>query len=119
MNERDRPMTMMPEQATQFADAFDRLVSGVEHVVLGKNHVIRLAFTALLSEGHLLLEDVPGSGKPSLARAIAQSVRGTSNRVQFTPDLLPSDITGVSIYCLLYTSDAADDLLCVDLGGRR
>jgi len=98
MTERDLPMTMLPEQATQFADAFDRLVSGVEHVVLGKNHVIRLAFTALLSEGHLLLEDVPGTGKTSLARAIAQSVRGTSNRVQFTPDLLPGDITGVSIY---------------------
>ena len=91
-------MTMTPEQATQFAEVFDRMVRGVEQVLLGKQHVIRLAFTALLSEGHLLLEDVPGTGKTSLARAIAQSVRGTSNRVQFTPDLLPSDITGVSIY---------------------
>ncbi|KGJ76918.1 ATPase [Cryobacterium roopkundense] len=91
-------MTLTIEQATQFADAFERLVRGVERVVLGKNHVIRLAFTALLSEGHLLLEDVPGTGKTSLARAIAQSVRGTSNRVQFTPDLLPGDITGVSVY---------------------
>lgn len=91
-------MTMTPEQAAQFADAFERLVRGVEQVLLGKQHVIRLSFTALLSEGHLLLEDVPGTGKTSLARAIAQSVRGTSNRVQFTPDLLPGDITGVSIY---------------------
>ena len=91
-------MTLTPDQAAQFADAFERLVRGVEGVVLGKNHVIRLAFVALLSEGHLLLEDVPGTGKTSLARAIAQSVRGTSNRVQFTPDLLPGDITGVSIY---------------------
>ena len=91
-------MTMTPEQAAQFADAFERLVRGVEQVLLGKQHVIRLSFTALLSEGHLLLEDVPGTGKTSLARAIVQSVRGTSNRVQFTPDLLPGDITGVSIY---------------------
>lgn len=91
-------MTMTPEQASWFADIFDRLVANVEHVVLGKNHVIRLAYTTLLSSGHLLLEDFPGTGKTSLARAIAQSVKGTSNRVQFTPDLLPGDITGVSIY---------------------
>ncbi len=97
-NESDHPMTMTAEQATQFAEVFDRLVTGVEQVLLGKHHVIRMSFTALLSGGHLLLEDVPGTGKTSLARAIAQSVRGSSNRVQFTPDLLPGDITGVSIY---------------------
>jgi MoxR-like ATPase len=91
-------MTMTSEQAVRFADVFERMVRGVEQVVLGKQHVIRLAFTALLSEGHLLLEDVPGTGKTSLARAMAQTVRGVSNRVQFTPDLLPGDITGVSIY---------------------
>jgi MoxR-like ATPase len=96
--ESERDMTMTPEQATQFAAVFDRMVQGVEQVLLGKQHVIRLTFIALLSEGHLLLEDVPGTGKTSLARALAQSVRGTSNRVQFTPDLLPGDITGVSIY---------------------
>ena len=98
MNGTTAAMTMSPEQASQFADAFERLVRGVERVVLGKKHVIRLSFVALLSEGHLLLEDVPGTGKTSLARAIAQSVRGSTNRVQFTPDLLPGDITGVSIY---------------------
>jgi MoxR-like ATPase len=86
------------EQAGDFADVFERLVDGVEQVLLGKRHVIRLAFTALLSGGHLLLEDVPGTGKTSLARAIAQSVQGSNNRIQFTPDLLPGDITGVSIY---------------------
>ncbi|MET0725178.1 MAG: MoxR family ATPase [Leifsonia sp.] len=91
-------MMTTPDQAAWFADTFTRLVTGVEDVLLGKNHVIRLAFTALLSEGHLLLEDVPGTGKTSLARAMAQSVDGTSSRVQFTPDLLPGDITGVSIY---------------------
>jgi MoxR-like ATPase len=91
-------MTMTPEQATWFSDIFNRLVANVEHVLLGKTFVIKLSFTALLSEGHLLLEDFPGTGKTSLARAMAQSVRGTTNRVQFTPDLLPGDITGVSIY---------------------
>ena len=91
-------MTMTPEQATWFSDTFTRLVANVETVLLGKTFVIRLGFTALLSEGHLLLEDFPGTGKTSLARAIAQSVDGVSNRVQFTPDLLPGDITGVSIF---------------------
>ncbi|MEO7006104.1 MAG: MoxR family ATPase [Terrimesophilobacter sp.] len=91
-------MTMTPEQATWFSGIFGRLVANVEQVLLGKTFVIRLAFTALLSEGHLLLEDFPGTGKTSLARAIAQSVDGSNNRVQFTPDLLPGDITGVSIY---------------------
>jgi MoxR-like ATPase len=89
---------MTPEQATWFSGIFGRLVANVEQVLLGKTFVIRLAFTALLSEGHLLLEDFPGTGKTSLARAIAQSVDGSSSRVQFTPDLLPGDITGVSIY---------------------
>ncbi|MFF1876057.1 AAA family ATPase, partial [Kitasatospora herbaricolor] len=91
-------MTMTPEQATWFSGVFDRLVSNIDVVLLGKSHIIRLALTALFSEGHLLLEDVPGTGKTSLARAIAESVRGTSNRVQFTPDLLPGDITGVNIF---------------------
>jgi MoxR-like ATPase len=67
-------------------------------VLLGKTFVIRLGLVALFSEGHLLLEDYPGTGKTSMARAIAQSVAGTSNRIQFTPDLLPGDITGVSVY---------------------
>jgi MoxR-like ATPase len=91
-------MTMTPEQATWFSDTFGRLVENVETVLLGKTFVIRLAYTALLSEGHLLLEDYPGTGKTSLARAMAQSVEGTNNRIQFTPDLLPGDITGVSIW---------------------
>jgi MoxR-like ATPase len=91
-------MTMSPEQAAAFQDTFARLVANVEQVLLGKTFVVRLGFVALLSEGHLLLEDFPGTGKTSLARAIAQSVHGTSNRIQFTPDLLPGDITGVSVY---------------------
>ena len=91
-------MTMTPEQATWFASIVDRIVSNVEQVVLGKQYVIRLGLTALLSEGHLLLEDVPGTGKTSMARALAQSIRGTTTRVQFTPDLLPGDITGMTVY---------------------
>ncbi|MFP7760782.1 AAA family ATPase [Marisediminicola sp. LYQ85] len=91
-------MTMTPEQAGWFAANFTRLVSNVESVLLGKTLVVRLSFTALLSEGHLLLEDFPGTGKTSLARAMAQTVAGVNSRIQFTPDLLPGDITGVSIY---------------------
>lgn len=91
-------MTMTAEQAAWFADIADRIVANVEQVVLGKAYVVRLSLTALLSEGHLLLEDVPGTGKTSLARALAQSVTGTSSRVQFTPDLLPGDITGMTVY---------------------
>jgi MoxR-like ATPase len=91
-------MTMTPEQASAFQETFGRLVSNVEQVLLGKTFVVRLGFVALFSEGHLLLEDFPGTGKTSLARAIGQSVSGTSNRIQFTPDLLPGDITGVSVY---------------------
>jgi len=91
-------MTMTPEQAAWFSDIFNRLVANVDQVILGKTFVVKLSFTALLSEGHLLLEDFPGTGKTSLARAIAQSVTGLNSRIQFTPDLLPGDITGVSIY---------------------
>jgi MoxR-like ATPase len=86
------------EQATWFARAFGALVSNIEQAVLGKQHIVRLALTCLVSEGHLLLEDYPGTGKTSLAKAIANSVQGTHSRIQFTPDLLPSDVTGVTIY---------------------
>ncbi|MCU1571620.1 MAG: ATPase [Naasia sp.] len=89
---------MTPEQAAWFSEIFGRLAANIEQVLLGKSHVIRLSLTAMLSEGHLLLEDFPGTGKTSLARAMAQSVQGSASRVQFTPDLLPGDITGVSIY---------------------
>jgi MoxR-like ATPase len=91
-------MSMTPEQGLWFADTFGKLVSNVEQAVLGKTHVVRLAMTCMLSEGHLLLEDFPGTGKTSLAKALAQTVQGTQSRVQFTPDLLPSDVTGVTIY---------------------
>lgn len=90
--------TMTPEQAGWFADTFNRLVANVEQAVVGKTHPVRLAVTCLLSEGHLLLEDFPGTGKTSLAKSLANTVQGTSTRIQFTPDLLPSDVTGVTVY---------------------
>jgi len=91
-------MTIPQEQATWFADTFRALADNVEQAVLGKRHVIDLVLTAMLSDGHVLLEDVPGTGKTSLARALAQSVQGTNTRIQFTPDLLPGDITGITVY---------------------
>jgi MoxR-like ATPase len=89
---------MNSEQTNWFARAFGTLVGNVERAVVGKRHTVRLALTCLLSEGHLLLEDYPGTGKTSLAKAIANTVKGTHSRIQFTPDLLPSDVTGVTIY---------------------
>ena len=91
-------MSITPEQSAWFAETFDALVANVNEAVLGKDHVVRLALTCMLAEGHLLLEDAPGTGKTSLARALAATVQGTHSRIQFTPDLLPSDVTGVTIY---------------------
>ena len=91
-------MTVTQEQAAWFADTFGKLALNIEQAVLGKHTTVRLALTCMLSEGHLLLEDVPGTGKTSLAKALANTVQGTSTRIQFTPDLLPSDVTGVTIY---------------------
>ncbi|GAA3906550.1 AAA family ATPase [Microbacterium invictum] len=91
-------MTITQEQATWFAQTFGQLADNVERAVLGKRHIVELVLTAMISEGHVLLEDVPGTGKTSLARAVAQSVQGTTTRIQFTPDLLPGDITGVTVY---------------------
>jgi MoxR-like ATPase len=85
----------MSVHAAQVADA---LLSNVDRVVRGKRDEIRLAICCLLTEGHLLLDDVPGTGKTSLAKAIAGSISGSWKRVQFTPDLLPSDITGVMVF---------------------
>jgi len=83
--------------AMAFSAAFEAIVENIETVIKGKTDVVRLALVAILCEGHILFEDVPGTGKSMLARAIAQSINATSNRVQCTPDMLPGDITGSSI----------------------
>jgi MoxR-like ATPase len=85
-----------PEQS--FKDLFDALAAQIERVLRGKRRAVHLSLVCLFSEGHLLIEDVPGVGKTSLAKAIARSTGGSWRRVQFTPDLLPSDITGVSVW---------------------
>jgi MoxR-like ATPase len=76
----------------------NQLVENVEQVIIGKRDVIKLVIVGLLSQGHILIEDVPGVGKTMLARALAKSLGCTFRRIQFTPDMLPSDVTGVSIF---------------------
>ncbi|HXF60885.1 MAG TPA: MoxR family ATPase [Caldilineaceae bacterium] len=76
----------------------ERVLRNVQQVIVGKDAEVRLTLLAMLCEGHLLIEDVPGVGKTMLARAIARSIGCTFRRIQFTPDMLPSDVTGVSIY---------------------
>ena len=90
--------TLPAVDAAAFKAGFDRVVANVERVIKGKTDVVRLSLVAMLCEGHILFEDVPGTGKSMLARALAQSMNATSNRVQCTPDILPADITGSSIY---------------------
>ncbi len=97
---------MTPQSATQspelelkaVATAGERIAAAVDTVIEGKGEAVRLAVTVLLAEGHLLVEDVPGVGKTMLAKALARSIDCSVRRIQFTPDLLPSDITGVSVY---------------------
>ena len=81
-----------------FAENFARLTANVGHAIKGKGPVIHLLCLALVADGHVLVEDVPGVGKTSLAKALARSVDGRFGRVQFTPDLLPTDVTGVSVW---------------------
>jgi MoxR-like ATPase len=91
-----------PEEATpdwqRFAERFRLIEQNVERVIQGKHHEIRLALAALVAEGHVLIEDVPGVGKTMLAKAIARSIDCSFRRIQFTPDLLPTDVTGVNVF---------------------
>jgi MoxR-like ATPase len=80
------------------ADAAHRITDSIDRVIEGKPEVVRLAVIVLLAEGHLLIEDVPGVGKTKLAKALAKTIDCSVRRLQFTPDLLPSDVTGVSVY---------------------
>src|SRR3954465_443107 len=84
--------------ATEFQEAAGRIATAVNGFIQGKPEVVDLALFCLLAEGHLLLEDVPGVGKTSLARSLAGALGTPWQRIQFTPDLLPGDITGVSVF---------------------
>jgi MoxR-like ATPase len=83
---------------TSIRESGERVAANVERVIVGKHREVRLALVALLCQGHLLIEDVPGTGKTVLAKAIAKSLGCSFRRIQFTPDLLPTDVTGLSIY---------------------
>ena len=87
-----------PLPAGEFQAAAEAIVANIEQVIEGKTATVRLALAVMLAEGHLLIEDVPGVGKTKLAKALARSIDCSVRRIQFTPDLLPSDVTGVSVY---------------------
>ncbi|MGI9602524.1 MAG: AAA family ATPase, partial [Acidimicrobiales bacterium] len=97
LTDEKRPRASL-EEADQFAARLDELVGNIERIIKGKTDVVQLALVCMLAEGHLLIEDVPGVGKTTLARAMAESMNGTLSRIQFTPDLLPTDVTGVQIF---------------------
>ncbi|HZS37773.1 MAG TPA: AAA family ATPase [Polyangia bacterium] len=92
------PVSLEKERPRDARAAFARLEAAVTSVIHGKREAVRLAIAALAARGHLLIEDVPGVGKTTLARALARSLGGTFRRIQFTSDLLPSDILGVSVF---------------------
>ncbi|HRE29135.1 MAG TPA: AAA family ATPase, partial [Anaerolineales bacterium] len=85
-------------QPTTVKELYARLLANVEKVIVGKTREVELTLMGLLCNGHLLIEDVPGVGKTTLAKALARSLGTSFNRLQFTPDMLPSDVTGVSIF---------------------
>ncbi|MGH2788174.1 MAG: AAA family ATPase [Actinomycetota bacterium] len=91
-------ITAPPRDFSGFAEAFERIAANVERTIQGKGEVIRLVLVALIAEGHVLIEDVPGVGKTMLAKSLARSIDCTWQRIQFTPDLLPTDVTGVSVW---------------------
>ncbi len=89
---------LSPERASWAGDALRTTADAMEQVIHGKRRVIELVLATSIAGGHVLLEDVPGTGKTALARTLAQVMQGSSSRVQFTPDLLPGDVTGITVY---------------------
>jgi MoxR-like ATPase len=89
---------MSQDDVVRLREVAERLQENIARVIVGKPELVRLVLVALLCEGHILLEDVPGTGKTTLARSIARSIDCTFRRIQFTPDLMPSDITGIQYY---------------------
>ncbi len=85
-------------ELTWFAEQFDAIAGNIERVIQGKRDVVDLVVMSMVSEGHVLIEDVPGVGKTLLAKSLARSIHCSFQRIQFTPDLLPSDVTGVSVW---------------------
>lgn len=91
-------MILKQAEAADFSTRFAQIAENVDQAILGKGHQVRLVLAAFLAGGHVLLEDAPGTGKTALARALAASVAASHSRIQFTPDMLPTDITGVTVY---------------------
>lgn len=87
-----------PDQLGWFGERFDAIATNIERVIQGKREAVELVLFCLVSEGHALIEDVPGVGKTQLAKSLARSIDTEFHRIQFTPDLLPSDVTGVSVW---------------------
>jgi len=101
--EKEHPLSPVNEHLSEgdlqaLAEGAGRIVEEIRKVIIGKEKVVRLAVVSLLCRGHLLIEDIPGVGKTMLGRALAGSIGGTFRRIQFTPDLLPADVTGTSIF---------------------
>ncbi|MBU4214721.1 MAG: AAA family ATPase, partial [Actinobacteria bacterium] len=92
------PGTTTPELLDELVEVTTAMRAGIDTVLAGRSDLVRTALTVLLAQGHLLVEDVPGVGKTTLAKAIARTIAAPVGRVQFTPDLLPSDLTGVNLY---------------------
>ena len=82
----------------RFLDYKDRVISNCSKVIVGKEEAIQLVLTCFICSGHVLLEDLPGTGKTMLLRSFAKTIGGNFNRIQFTPDLLPSDLTGINFF---------------------
>ena len=93
-----RSVMQRVESPVEVREVYERLLGSVRRAVVGKDRVVDLSLISLLAGGHVLLTDIPGVGKTTLARAISSSIAADFSRIQFTPDLLPSDITGTSIY---------------------